>query len=65
MGARLAIEYALEHQDKLRSLILIGGTPGIDDDAARHERALEDVKKIAFLEDKGLEQFINFYTQMI
>ena len=61
MGARLAIEYALEHQDKLRALILIGGTPGIDDDAARHERALEDVEKIAFLEDKGLEQFINFW----
>ncbi len=59
MGARLALSYALAKQDRIRSLILIGGSPGIQDEADRHQRALDDVQKIALLEDRGLSQFVN------
>ena len=66
MGARLALSYALAKQNSVRSLILIGGSPGIQDDFARHQRALDDTRKAALLEDKGLLEFVNTWeTQRI
>ena len=63
MGARLALSYALTKQDSVRSLTLIGGSPGIQDDFARHQRALDDIRKIALLEDKGLPEFVNAWEK--
>tara|TARA_B100001778_G_scaffold287347_1_gene255105 strand:- start:3969 stop:4766 length:798 start_codon:yes stop_codon:yes gene_type:complete len=66
MGGRLALSYALAKQNNLRSLILIGGSPGIEDDFARHQRAIDDIRKAALLEDKGLPAFVNAWeTQRI
>ncbi len=66
MGARLALSYALARQTSVRSLILIGGNPGIQDDFARHQRALDDIQKVAMLEDRGLLEFVNAWeTQRI
>ncbi|MBT94622.1 MAG: 2-succinyl-6-hydroxy-2,4-cyclohexadiene-1-carboxylate synthase [Acidimicrobiaceae bacterium] len=63
MGARLALRYAIENKNDLRSLTLIGGTPGIQEDASRHQRALDDVRKVALLEDRGILEFINFWEK--
>ena len=66
MGARLALSYALTKQGSVRSLILIGGSPGIQENFARHQRAIDDARKVALLEDKGLTGFINAWeTQRI
>ena len=63
MGARLALNYALTKQDSVRSLTLIGGSPGIQDNFARHQRALDDIRKVALLEDKGLHEFVNAWEK--
>ena len=66
MGARLALSYALAKQGSVRSLILIGGSAGIQENFARHQRALDDIRKVALLEDKGLTGFVNAWeTQRI
>ena len=54
MGARLALSYALAKQDNVRSLILIGGSPGIKENFARHERALDDIQRSHCLKTKVL-----------
>ena len=39
LGARLALSLALRHPGDLRAVVLVGGTPGIEDPAERAQRA--------------------------
>ncbi len=58
MGARLALHAALDAPDQVRSLVLIGGTAGIDDAAERALRRDSDELLARRLETEGLERFI-------
>jgi pimeloyl-ACP methyl ester carboxylesterase len=42
MGARLCLQLALARPELVRGLVLIGGTPGIEDAQARAQRAAAD-----------------------
>jgi len=42
MGGRAAVAFAAGHPDRLASLVLIGASPGIEDDAERSERRRQD-----------------------
>ncbi len=59
MGARIALAVAVEHPDAVDALVLVSGTAGIDDPAARAERRAADEQRAAALEDHGLEAFLD------
>jgi 2-succinyl-6-hydroxy-2,4-cyclohexadiene-1-carboxylate synthase len=43
----------------VRSLVLLGASPGIEDPQARDARRAEDEARAAHLEDVGVEQFVD------
>jgi len=59
MGARFVLHLALANPELVERLVLIGGTAGIDDDAARAERRRNDEAMAARLERDGLESFLD------
>ena len=58
MGARLALHTALLAPSRVSSLVLIGGTAGIDDDAERAARRVSDEQLARRLERDGLDRFV-------
>ena len=58
LGARLALSLALRHPGDLRAVVLVGGTPGIEDPAERAQRAAADDALAASIARDGLERFV-------
>lgn len=58
MGARLALATALRIPTRVERLVLVGGTPGIADDAKRAERRAADADLADRIEQIGLEAFV-------
>ena len=58
MGARIALHAALAHPTSVRRLILIGATPGLRSADERAERRAGDEQLAQFLEQEGLERFL-------
>lgn len=58
MGARMALHAALQHPATVQALVLISGTPGIEDDNERANRKQSDDELAAHIEDVGVPQFI-------
>jgi 2-succinyl-6-hydroxy-2,4-cyclohexadiene-1-carboxylate synthase len=59
LGARVALHAALAHPDRVRRLVLIGGTAGIEDAEARSRRRRRDEEMADALERSGdLEGFL-------
>ena len=58
LGARLALSLALRHPGNVRAVVLVGGTPGIEDPAERTERAAADDALAASIARDGLEAFV-------
>ncbi|MGH9245352.1 MAG: alpha/beta fold hydrolase [Acidimicrobiales bacterium] len=59
MGARFVLHVALSLPELVHGLVLVGGTAGIDDPAARAERARQDELMADRLERDGLEAFLD------
>jgi 2-succinyl-6-hydroxy-2,4-cyclohexadiene-1-carboxylate synthase len=59
MGGRMGLHVALEHPQLVRSLTLIGATPGIEDPGERGSRKASDAKLAERLLSMGLETFLN------
>lgn len=59
MGARLALHAALAEPARVRGLVLLGATAGIDDDAERSARRAADEMLADRLEADGLEPFLD------
>lgn len=58
MGARIALHAALLHPDRVRRLVMLGSTAGIDDPTERRERRRADEALAVSLETDGLEPFL-------
>ena len=59
MGGRFALVAALARWGIVERLVLIGATPGIDDDAERHERRRLDRERADRIEAIGVESFLD------
>jgi 2-succinyl-6-hydroxy-2,4-cyclohexadiene-1-carboxylate synthase len=61
MGARTALHIALAHPDAVRRLVLLSGTGGMDDAAARAERCRSDDAIAGRVERDGVESFVRWW----
>lgn len=59
MGARMALHTALSHAEKVERLVLVSGTPGIEDPAERAERRASDDRLADRIESIGVAAFID------
>jgi 2-succinyl-6-hydroxy-2,4-cyclohexadiene-1-carboxylate synthase len=58
MGARLALHVALRHPEVVSRLVLVGGTPGIEDDGERSARRRRDRDTAARIRAEGVDAFL-------
>jgi 2-succinyl-6-hydroxy-2,4-cyclohexadiene-1-carboxylate synthase len=58
MGGRTALRVALDHPDRVRSLVLIGATPGIEDATERADRCRSDEKLARHVLESPLDDFL-------
>jgi 2-succinyl-6-hydroxy-2,4-cyclohexadiene-1-carboxylate synthase len=61
MGARMALHVATEAPAAVRGLVLVGGTPGIEDAAARAERRERDEALAARIRAEGVSWFVDWW----
>ncbi len=64
MGARMALHVATEAPEAMRALVLVGGTPGIEDDAERAERRVADRALAQRIRDDGVDAFVDRWLAM-
>jgi 2-succinyl-6-hydroxy-2,4-cyclohexadiene-1-carboxylate synthase len=62
MGGRVALRLALRLGPRLRRLALVGASPGIEDAAARHERAERDAALADAIEARGMAWFVEHWA---
>jgi len=63
MGGRIALHVAVRHPERLRRLLLVGASPGIEDDAERADRRTADEALAAELETSSIEAFAARWAQ--
>jgi 2-succinyl-6-hydroxy-2,4-cyclohexadiene-1-carboxylate synthase len=61
MGARMALHVATEAPGSVRGLALVGGTPGIEDEAERAERRARDRALAARIRAEGVGWFVDWW----
>jgi 2-succinyl-6-hydroxy-2,4-cyclohexadiene-1-carboxylate synthase len=61
MGARMALHVAVEQRAVVRALVLVGGTPGIVDDAERAERRERDHALAQRVRTGGVDAFLELW----
>ena len=59
MGARLVLRLALDAPDRVERLVLVSGTAGIDDPAAREARIDADAELATTVERDGADAFLD------
>ncbi len=64
LGARVALHVALGNPRSVRSLVLIGGTAGIEDPTERERRRVVDLARAAELETTGVTEFVDRWLDM-
>lgn len=64
LGARWALAVALARPEVVRSLVLVGGTAGIDDARERARRRSEDEARAAHLEAVGVDAFVDEWVTL-
>jgi len=62
MGGRLALNWALNHPDRIQKLILIGASPGIADEVESAERFKGDQALAHFIRIHGVPPFIKYWN---
>jgi 2-succinyl-6-hydroxy-2,4-cyclohexadiene-1-carboxylate synthase len=64
MGGRVALNFALRHQDRLTALVLESASPGIEDPAERAARVESDGALADRIEREGIEAFVNYWQSI-
>ncbi len=61
MGGRLALRLALDHPKKVKRLILISSSPGLQSEEAMNERSSRDDALAEILEEDGIGAFVAWW----
>jgi 2-succinyl-6-hydroxy-2,4-cyclohexadiene-1-carboxylate synthase len=61
MGGRMALQVAVDRPDVVEALILLGATPGIDDEAERAARHAADRALATRIRDEGVPAFVDHW----
>ena len=64
MGGRVALHLAVAAPERVRSLVLVGASPGIADAAERASRVKQDEELAAFIEHEGVAAFVQRWEQL-
>jgi 2-succinyl-6-hydroxy-2,4-cyclohexadiene-1-carboxylate synthase len=64
MGGRAALAFASRHPSRVRRLILISASPGIEEDGDRRGRAESDETLACLLEEKGIRAFVDRWESL-
>lgn len=64
MGGRLALHVALTYPAMIQRLILESASPGLQTAAERRERRESDRRLATFIEQEGIEAFVNRWQQL-
>lgn len=61
MGARMALHVATEAPEAVRGLVVLGATPGIEDDAERAQRRAQDHALAQRIRAQGVDWFVGWW----
>lgn len=64
MGARVGLAVAATHPERVRRLVLEGGSPGLADEDERARRRSDDGALAAMLRDGGLDPFLDLWNAL-
>lgn len=64
MGGRLALFFALSYPEQVRSLTLVGASPGIASETGRTERRSRDDALADRIERDGIAAFVDYWTTL-
>lgn len=64
MGGRLALHVALANQQRVRTLVLAGASPGIESPKERAARRRADAELARFIEEEGIEAFVERWESL-
>lgn len=64
MGGRMALQLVVDRPDVVRGLVVVGGTPGIEDDAERAARREADHALAQRIRDEGVDAFIRYWLDL-
>jgi 2-succinyl-6-hydroxy-2,4-cyclohexadiene-1-carboxylate synthase len=64
LGGRVALHVALAHPERVKRLVLVASTAGIDDPAIREERRATDERLAADTEKGTIEEFADRWSRM-
>ncbi len=63
LGGRVSLRFAIQHPDRVASLVLESASAGIDDDAERAARRARDEVLADRLERDGIERFVDLWER--
>jgi 2-succinyl-6-hydroxy-2,4-cyclohexadiene-1-carboxylate synthase len=61
MGGRIALHAALRHPGAFRALVLVGATPGIEDDELRRSRRAADESLATWMVNEPIETVVDYW----
>jgi len=64
MGGRVALHFAANHPERVRSLVLESSSPGLATEAERSARRATDETLALRIEQKGIEDFVDFWESL-
>ncbi|PLT29304.1 2-succinyl-6-hydroxy-2,4-cyclohexadiene-1-carboxylate synthase [Peribacillus deserti] len=64
MGGRLALSFAALYPEYINSLILESASPGLNNEQERDVRTKSDWKLAEFIEGKGMEAFVDYWSHI-
>ena len=64
MGGRTAMLLADRYPNRVKSLTLVGASPGLESEEERAERKKKDEELATFIEEKGIERFVDYWENI-
>jgi 2-succinyl-6-hydroxy-2,4-cyclohexadiene-1-carboxylate synthase len=64
MGGRVALTYAVNHQNNIDAIILESTTAGLQNESERKSRILQDEDLSKRIEQNGIDDFVEYWTNL-